>query len=476
MPSVATEFANGLLIVRFQPARHEDRIRSVSIGVAINNENYSTFVDPTGAVRERPFDLESLGLTVGEDSVINVAVGLEGQDGNVWVTKMSRIISIEDGIASITNLRVIPKNDGSGRIDLWYDYNGSKEVHTANIYASVQTAFGEEVIAPSMDGDVGEGVRSGQNRKITWDARKDIGDSGRAVLRMSIEMIDEDGGVGSGDSISGTFIYDPGWEDGPLVIKKGDEISQYGLWDGTTVKTGGISFEAIQSSSSESSESSSSSSQSSPSSTTASETSISSSISSSSLSSISSSHNVYAELLSPQTCLYFRWASSGFSGPYSENEDNRPLVVSVPEGKSVAVISCEGRWGWLSDHSYDYTSGPQGREELGYQLVTDAPYSNATYSSQNIARPTFGIGAVIGMWTRGNSSDNLTPFLIGNSYSAAVPLVEGELATEIVIGFHDQQQWINNWQYDNPMLIRIEWYGSAFELINSSSSISGGSS
>ena len=87
--------------------------------------------------------------------------------------------------------------------------------------------------------------------------------AGASVTTVACDVTDEESVAASGDSASGPFLHDPGWEDGPYIMRKPDEIPRHGVWDGTAAKVGGIGFEAIRSSSSSSTESSSSSSRSS---------------------------------------------------------------------------------------------------------------------------------------------------------------------------------------------------------------------
>ena len=127
--------------------------------------------------------------------------------------------------ATVTNVRGVQQSSGSKLVDIYYDLNGA-EGETYTVEAVLEGAT-EAVKATSLTGDVGKGIKSGQNRHIVWDAGADwMNKKGfvKAVVTATREFS------------SGVQLWEGGpyWADRNIGAEKPEDYGYY-FWWGDTV-------------------------------------------------------------------------------------------------------------------------------------------------------------------------------------------------------------------------------------------------
>jgi hypothetical protein len=250
--SKSINIASEAISISFELVGDASQVAVVSYKISIDDYGYTTYIDETGLSRSHTFRLSDVG-TLSSDSVINFAVGIEDLGGNVVFSKSSE--SLADGSESptVSNLRTSQRTDGSGLVDIWYDYNDWKEIATAEVSLAASLK-GVSLSTATAVGDIGSGVTSGQNRRIVWDPSTDAPTIQGSGVIFTISLTSESGETPSLGLVSGTFIIDtinplmP-----PVVFKQEDEKERFGVYPGVDIKDQSISFVAIESSSSSSS-------------------------------------------------------------------------------------------------------------------------------------------------------------------------------------------------------------------------------
>jgi len=226
-------------------------ILSVSYQLAVDDYAYSVHIDSTGESRSHTFSLSQLGMTVSETSTINVAVGLEDNDGTMFLTKAVRLIAAENDKPSINNVEVAQRRDGSGIVDIWYDYNSHRSVSPATVSLTISDDWGDtfDVSVLSAGGDIGSDISVGQRRRITWRPWLDSPGSSDEFFVAKISLTDVEGN--STETTTGTIVVDAASPATPLVfMQKEDEKDKYCSYDGDDLKDRDLPVEVLESSSS----------------------------------------------------------------------------------------------------------------------------------------------------------------------------------------------------------------------------------
>lgn len=148
-------------------------------------------------------------------------------------------------------------------------------------------------------------------------------------------------------------------------------------------------------------------------------------------------------------------------------------LITIEQGVEIVGSDVETVGGWRYCRGDSCVTDADG----GALVQTSSDYASSIYGSASIERPSLPIGSLIGMWI-GSAPDlftlqldeffelglaevfNLslldsagvfgsTPFLIGSSYAGLVPVS----ASSLVLAFHDQHQWNNNYGSQNVEVV-----------------------
>lgn len=235
------------------------RIRSISFAYAIDNFDFIMYVDKSGLLRSKRFDLSKLNTPITEESIIYGRVGIEDETGKIsyWYSQFN-LASLNDRY-SISGLKAYLRRDGSGLIDIHYDLEAPFEIASAfiSMYASLDNGTTWGAITSSANGDLGQDVIVGQNRHIIWNPLRDnpLHSGDGLIVKILVEDNLKRSAVGR--NISG-MVYIP--LQTAAYISKHSEGIRKGLHDGEDVKNPLIEINEyaieIESSSSESSVSS----------------------------------------------------------------------------------------------------------------------------------------------------------------------------------------------------------------------------
>ena len=279
--------------IDFDVSVGDERVRSIAGGCAIDGYDYLMVSDPTGEARKFEFDFSRLKKTVSATSVLNFVIVLTDIDGHVQEWRFASDYAVEGGMARVSNPRISQRRDGSGLVDVRYDYSSPREIDPATVVVAMSADGGGTwgVQVTSMRGDVGVGVPVGANRMATWDPSIDSpSDDPFPLSAIVVESSSFGDGV-VGQAVTGTIMVSPADASVPrLSVSTGTGSPRRAVRSGNVCKVEPTAFAPIESSS-QSSQSSESSSASSQSTSSASSHSSSSSSSSSSQSSSSSSQS-----------------------------------------------------------------------------------------------------------------------------------------------------------------------------------------
>ena len=145
--------------ISFQMAKAEP-IATVSFGLALDNEEYTWHTDPTGCARSHSLywsDLEQVPTTT---SVIYGCVAIRAIDGSVKFFRAFTCLALRNNLPGLVNTSVKQRQDGSGKIEMDYDYISAREIATGS---AVVTTGGAD---PGAGRDVGA-ILPG-TRKLSW--------------------------------------------------------------------------------------------------------------------------------------------------------------------------------------------------------------------------------------------------------------------------------------------------------------------
>ena len=172
--TIAIAYEDSSIDISISDISNEELISSISFKVAVGDQNYSYYLDETGKVREHSFYLPSLGLLLG--SIINIEIGIEDIDGNVRFFNRSKFVYPEEyAIPILYNIRAKQRRDGSGNVEIMYDYAHPLEKGACSVSLFISDDGGEtySIVAKSAKGDVGDGILPGTNRTIVWNPSDD---------------------------------------------------------------------------------------------------------------------------------------------------------------------------------------------------------------------------------------------------------------------------------------------------------------
>ena len=140
-----------------------------------NNLNMFEYIDESGTSRYHVFDCEDLGnivftSTTGE--ILFIRIDIEDKNGFTKSFYGEKFLS--DGEPGFTTIEAFQRQDGSGMVDIYYDYFGTSEINNSKIEvltASNAAATWTTLTTAQLKGDTGVAVMPGRNH-IIWEPVK----------------------------------------------------------------------------------------------------------------------------------------------------------------------------------------------------------------------------------------------------------------------------------------------------------------
>jgi len=193
--------------VDFVVLSREDDIKTIAVGAAVDDFNYLMQVDKTGKIRTFEFDFLVIEKFIYDCSSINIVIRIVGIDGYVTDCGFARNLAIENGYPYVSNPR-ITKDEKSGLISIWYDYSSQYEIDPANVDIVLSDDNGKTwlVETTSLIGDVGQGIATGVNRRVTWDPAIDLPNASVVPITALVSITNSDGIEAKGQSRTGTIL------------------------------------------------------------------------------------------------------------------------------------------------------------------------------------------------------------------------------------------------------------------------------
>ena len=174
------------IMVSFRVLVGETRINRIR-GVlwSKNNLNHMEWVDNTGTKRQHVFEFHGLGKIVtdlemeseseespwisGEGDIVYLRLDVEDIEGIVHTFYGEKLIPSTEEFPGITVVGALQRQDGSGMVDLYYDYFGRSEINTSFVKVEISTdgVTFSDLNTNHLRGDLGEYVMPGRNH-IVW--------------------------------------------------------------------------------------------------------------------------------------------------------------------------------------------------------------------------------------------------------------------------------------------------------------------
>jgi len=242
---------DALVVVSFEIASEEHLISGVAIRMGVDGRDFATYVDDTGVTREWLFYLPSLHKAIQLTSLLYAAICIEDAEGVVHTFNATRMLALENGYPVINNVRVAQRVDGSGLVDIWYDYFNQNEINlgTATLEISNDSGASFNVPVLSAVGDLGSGVSTGTSRHVIWNPRVDTPTLGRQDIIVRISLVDERGISAVGNRTAGLVQINIDKPRSYVIFKQDDEKPQHGIFSGEDIKNKYLTVYVLESSS-----------------------------------------------------------------------------------------------------------------------------------------------------------------------------------------------------------------------------------
>ena len=163
------------IMVSFRILDGEDDIKRIRYSIwTKNNLSNLEWVDSSGLSRYKIFDLSTqdgivydMNEPIGD--IIFVRLDFENLDGFVQSFYGEQFIPSDLQKPGLTIVGAFQRQDGSGMVDISYDYFGSSEINNSEVVVSYSLDGYSYVVVPieSLRGDFGLGVMPGRNN-IVW--------------------------------------------------------------------------------------------------------------------------------------------------------------------------------------------------------------------------------------------------------------------------------------------------------------------
>jgi len=225
-------------------------MQSVSLGTDVNEKNYYKYIDENGIIRELFFP-KSLFTVSSNGNVIETIVGILEANGEIAEFHKTSIPALRDNLIPIlNNVKAKQRDDGTGLVDIVFDYLSYHENVVATVSLSISNDLGESfgITAESLNGDIGWGVVPGTNRRIVWTPHEDLTDANGNKFVFKVTLVDTNGNSvedETGAITIDTYFGDPSEQEtrsnGDLedifVTVPGEEIDKSYIYTGVDIKS-----------------------------------------------------------------------------------------------------------------------------------------------------------------------------------------------------------------------------------------------
>lgn len=209
------KFKNNKVKVSFEPLYGQDLIRRIRYSIWVRGTlAWMEYVDETGSTTSHTFDLSALG-GISQKSIngnpsepcdiINVKIDVEDAYGFVNSFYQDYFIPDSREYPSITSISGNQSLDGTGSIDIYYNYIGASEINNTKV--SLKYSLDNSVWKTAENhvyGDVGRFVQPGF-RRIKWNPWNEVVSASTIYVKVSISDV---------DNLSNISI----WEDSSIAI------------------------------------------------------------------------------------------------------------------------------------------------------------------------------------------------------------------------------------------------------------------
>ena len=194
------EFSNNKVQISFEPILGENLINRIRYSIwARESLAWMEYVDETGYSRGHIFDLTPFGgvgtkLLDGEVipcGIINVKIDIEDVYGFVNSFYQDYFIPSNQSYPSILSVYGSQSIDGTGSIDVYYNYRGTSEINNTKIQLEYSLDNSSWVVANNgLSGDIGIAINPGF-RRIKWYPWMELGSSVHNVY-VKVTLVDVD--------------------------------------------------------------------------------------------------------------------------------------------------------------------------------------------------------------------------------------------------------------------------------------------
>jgi hypothetical protein len=251
--------SSGMIKIDFNKNDENKDITSVSFGIGLDDKNYYKFIDENGGAQEINEPTDAFDRFPESGGLVNSVIGVlrTGQEVADFY-KVSSNTFDNDSSPKVDNFRAAQRVDGTGIVDLYYDYISFNERVLASVYINVFDTEGNTVSIDekTFNGDIGANVRSGLNRHIVWKPF-DNQDFTEKQVYFVISLMDIKGRSATGETTSGLITLDKSYGDilaaartisqsGNIFLMKhdSDDIKGY-VYEDEDIKNTELSFEDI---------------------------------------------------------------------------------------------------------------------------------------------------------------------------------------------------------------------------------------
>lgn len=193
-------FENNKVNLSFEPVFGESLIKRIRYSIwARESLTWMEYVDETGLTRNHTFDLTQTGgvgvKTINNVPVpcgiINAKIDIEDEYGFTNSFYQDYFIPNDRSYPSILSISGNQSLDGTGSIDVYYNYLGTSEVNNTKTTLNYSTDGSTWAEATDVSGDVGIAVQPGF-RKMKWNPWLTISSQLRSVY-VKVSLVDVDG-------------------------------------------------------------------------------------------------------------------------------------------------------------------------------------------------------------------------------------------------------------------------------------------
>ncbi|MFA7219285.1 MAG: hypothetical protein WC119_02115 [Synergistaceae bacterium] len=223
------------VLMSFRVLAGEERITRIRYTLWTKNDlNHLEAVDNYGYSRSRAFEIEiDDDSSEGNDiDTVFARLDIEDVDSVVHVFYAEQLIYGSEAFPGVTLMGASQRSDGSGMVDIYYDYFGRSEINNTKV--SVQLSENgvnfTEISSDNLRGDIGTSIMPGQNHIVWYPYLTYSSDYPSSVIfKMSLTDID---GYEDSNASSNIIILDL---DAPeVVLRKVNMEDESEAWDSSS--------------------------------------------------------------------------------------------------------------------------------------------------------------------------------------------------------------------------------------------------